>query len=461
MEETMAVTKILSKTMRLDKLIRYVVNKDKTEEQTLVSCIGCEASTAAKTMMDTKRHYGKTDGVQAYHIIQSFKPDEISPALAHELGNRFAMEYLDGYEVVIGTHVDKDHIHNHIAFNSVSDATGLKYHSSPESYYKGIRAISDALCKEYGLSVIMETGGKGLNYAEWKMRKAGLMTYRELVDTDVREALSLALDIGNFYEIMEDRGYTVEHHSKYPTFIPYGSKGNFRAKANGKSLTEDDIRTLIERGFEEHSPQSLMPKQRKEFVPFGKQKGFRALYVSWMYVLGIIGKGGKTQYTKATYADVKRFEQYKAQADYLEEHKIDTAEQLESRKVFLTEQIDMLTKERIILNQKKRRRKNLYDAASQVEYYSELGELYKKGLTVDKDEYRIYLNAKKLLSGQDISAVKQEKTDVYTRLSDINAELRKVRSEIRLCERIEKNTKTMAEKLNAERQAERKEEREI
>lgn len=286
----------------------------------------------------------------------------------------------------------------------------------------------------------METGGKGLNYAEWKMRKAGLMTYRELVDTDVHEALSFALDIGNFYEIMEDRGYTVEHHSKYPTFIPYGSKGNFRAKANGRSLTEDDIRTLIERGLEQQAPQSLIPKRRKEFVPFGKQKGFRALYVSWMYVLGIIGKGGKTQYTKVSYSDVKRFEQYKAQADYLEEKKIDTAEQLESRKKALTKQIDTLTKERIILNQKKRRRNNLYDAVSQVEYYSELEELYKKGLTVDNDEYRIYLNAKKLLSGQDILALKQEKADVYTRLSDINAELRKARSEIRLCESIQRDT---------------------
>ena len=157
-------------------------------------------------------------------------------------------------------------------------------------------------------------------------------------------------------------------------------------------------------------------------------------------MLGIIGKGGKTQYTKVSYSDVKRFEQYKAQADYLEEKKIDTAQQLESRKKALTKQIDTLTKERIILNQKKRRRNNLYDAVSQVEYYSELEELYKKGLTVDNDEYRIYLNAKKLLSGQDILALKQEKADVYTRLSDINAELRKARSEIRLCESIQKDT---------------------
>ena len=436
----MAVTKILAKSMRLDKLIRYVGNKDKTDENTLLTCLNCEFDTAARQMMSTKQRYEKTTGVQAYHIIQSFVPKEISPADAHELGVRFSEEFLPGYEVVIGTHVDKEHIHNHIAFNSVRLVDGVKYTNTMIDYYQGIRRISDALCKEKGLSVIMNIGGKALSYAEWKMHKAGLLTYRELVDSDVHEALSLALDIGNFYEIMEDRGYTVEHHSKYPTFIPYGSKGNFRAKANGKSLTENDIRTLIERGLEQQAPQSLIPKRRKEFVPFGKQKGFRALYVSWMYVLGIIGKGGKTQYTKVSYSDVKRFEQYKAQADYLEEKKIDTAEQLESRKKILTEQINTLTKERIILNQKKRRRRNLYDAASQVEYYSELEELYKKGLTVDNDEYRIYLNAKKLLSKYDVSAVKQEKADVYTRLSDINAELRKVRSEIHLCESIQRDT---------------------
>lgn len=426
--------------MRLDKLIRYVGNKDKTDENTLLTCLNCEFDTAARQMMNTKQRYEKKTGVQAYHIIQSFMPNEISPTDAHELGVRFSEEFLPGYEVVIGTHVDKEHIHNHIAFNSVRLVDGVKYTNTMTDYYQGIRRISDALCKEKGLSVIMNIGGRALSYAEWKMRKAGLLTYRELVDSDVREALALALDIGNFYEIMEDRGYTIEHHSKYPTFIPYGSKGNFRAKANGKSLTEDDIRMLIERGFEEHAPQSLMPKKRKEFVPFGKQKGFRALYVSWMYVLGIIGKGGKTQYTKVSYADVKRFEQYKAQADYLEEKKIDTAQQLESRKKALTKQIDTLTKERIILNQKKRRRNNLYDAVSQVEYYSELEELYKKGLTVNNDEYRIYLNAKKLLSGQDILALKQEKADVYTRISDINAELRKARSEIRLCESIQRDT---------------------
>ena len=111
----MAVTKILAKHMRLDHLVRYVCNPKKTDEQVFVSSVGCVPESAARTWMDTKRRFGRTDGVQAFHIIQSFAPGEITPELAHELGIRFIREHLSEYEVVLGTHVDKGHIHNHIA----------------------------------------------------------------------------------------------------------------------------------------------------------------------------------------------------------------------------------------------------------------------------------------------------------------------------------------------------------
>ena len=432
----MAVTKILAKNMRLDKLINYVGNGDKTEEQTLVTCMNCEFKTAARQMMNTKISYSKVEGVQAYHIIQSFMPSEISPSDAHELGVRFAEEFLPGYEVVVGTHVDKEHIHNHIAFNSVCLGTGKKYTNTMTDYYQGIRRISDALCKEKGLSIIIDTGGKGLSYAEWKMRKAGLLTFRELFEADLQEALSFALDIGNFYEIMEDRGYTIEHHSKYPSFVPYGSSGHYRAKIDGKSLTEDNIRDIIEKGYEEEKSSVLIPKSRPVFVPYGKQKGFRALYVSWMYVLGIIGNGGRTPYPKVSYADVKKFEVYKKQQNYLDTHEIDTSAQLDDRIRLLSTQIDEFTKQRIILNQRKKRQKPLYDALSKIEYFADMETLYANGADVDGTEYRSYLDAKKLLDGKDISALKEEKADVYQQLSDINAEIRKARSEIRLCEQI-------------------------
>lgn len=452
----MAVTKILAKTMRLNKLINYVINADKTEERSLVSCIGCEADTAAKTMMNTKKRFGKTEGVAAYHIIQSFKPDEITPELAHELGSRFASEYLDGYEVVIGTHVDKEHIHNHIAFNSVSDATGLKYHSSPESYYQGIRALSDKLCREYGLSIIMETGGKGLSYAEWKMRKAGLYTYKELMEQDSLESLSLALDIGNFYELMEAQGYTVQHHSKYPSFIPYGSEKPFRVKLGGKSLSEDDIRMVIERGLSDPQSEIVIPRQKKPFVPYGKNKGFRALYVSWMYVLGIIGKGARTPHGRISYAEVKRFEQYKRQADFLEAYSVDTDVQLQELKAALSTHLDALTKQCIILNSKKKQRKPLYDALAAVEYLCDVPKLYEQGASGIEDDYRKYTEARALLENKDAEALQKEKAALYEQLSQINAEMRNIRSELHLCGSIEKELPKIEDALSEREQTRRK-----
>lgn len=155
----MAVTKILSRRGRLDKAIRYVLNGDKTNEQILTARFNCEPGWELKQMLNTKREYGKTDGVQYYHIIQSFKPGEIAPEQALEIAKAFVEEYLPDYEVVIGTHIDKEHCHSHIVFNSVNAETGKKYHSNPRTYYSQIRRISDRLCKERGLSVI--TLGEG------------------------------------------------------------------------------------------------------------------------------------------------------------------------------------------------------------------------------------------------------------------------------------------------------------
>ena len=163
----MAVTKILARKGRLDVGIRYVLNGDKTDDRILTATINCDPNTAVQNMIATKARYGKTDGVQYYHMIQSFKPGEITPELALEIAKEFAEEYLSGYEVVIGTHVDKGHIHSHLIFNSVSADTGEKYHSNAKSYYSQIRAISDRICKAHGLSVILEgQPTKAVSYVE-------------------------------------------------------------------------------------------------------------------------------------------------------------------------------------------------------------------------------------------------------------------------------------------------------
>lgn len=116
----MAVTKILARKARMDVGINYVLNGDKTEDRILTAHLNCDPGRECRQMLETKRRYGKEDGVQYYHVIQAFKPGEVSPELALEIAQKFSEEHLPGHEVVIGVHVDKAHVHAHLVFNSVN-----------------------------------------------------------------------------------------------------------------------------------------------------------------------------------------------------------------------------------------------------------------------------------------------------------------------------------------------------
>lgn len=428
----MAITKILAKNMRLDRLIRYVCNPSKTSERVFVSCIGCERETAAKTWMETKRRYGKTDGVQAYHLIQSFKPDELTPELAHEIGNRFAEEYLDGYEVIVGTHTDRHHIHNHIIFNSVSDRDGTKYHSSRQTYFNEIRTLSDRLCREYGVSTVDEPQRKTLTYIEWRMQKCGVKTQRELFDRDAEECLSLAMDVGSFYARMEDRGYTVRHGSKYPSFLPYGGERSYRVKQKQQSMTEDDLAAYIDRAMRDPTFEVIMPRQQRVHFPRGKVTGIRALILAWTYILGLINDGVKTQYVVPP-KEMKRFTQLKAQAKYLQEHGIETAAQLNDRIHAIDDRIAALTKERTILNVKKKRQKPLYDALQMTAMYADRDT---EAFPMTVEEQEKIKEAHEILQNHSVDILNIERNTLYADLARQNCDLRALRIEQNLCKRI-------------------------
>lgn len=432
----MAVTKIYAKRARLDKLIRYVINPDKTDEMTLVSGIGCEVKTAYDEMMQVKEQYHQTDGVQAYHIIQSFQPGEIDGETAHELGQQFAEEYLKDYQVVIATHVDKHHVHNHLVLNSVSDKTGKKYHSSPESYYKQIRTISDRLCRENGLSVVINPARNSLSYMEWKLQQNGILTLRELFEQDAKECLSQALDIGQFYALMEDHGYTVRHHSAYPSFVPDGYTHPYRLKKNGKSLTEDDIGRLIEEGLSDPNFEVLVSKVEKAFVPYSKAHGPHRIYLSWLYALKLIGQGKRTQYPKINYKELRRFEQIKSCEAFLRENGLETTAQVQEKKIELNRDMERMTKSRIIWNSKKKRNKTLFDALAATESLREVPRLYTQGVAGIEEDYRRYLEAERILQGVDIEVLRAQRDETYEKIASINAQMRKARTELRLIDRI-------------------------
>lgn len=443
----MAVTKIYTWNERLSRLIRYIRNASKTKEESLVSALNCTPENAVRQMRKTKERYDQSDGVQVYHIIQSFRPGEVTPELAHMIGEELAYRYLPGYEVVIGTHIDKDHIHNHLAFNSVCRNTGSKYHSTPGSYYNGIRRISDELCRENGLSVITKPCGIKSSRFEWELHNAGLLTYREMVDQDITECINLALDIGNFYELMEYRGYVIRHQSRYPSFQPDGAKVPLRAKQNGKSLTEDDLSALIDKSLEIGTPEIIVPRHCPAFQHPGRLHGFRALYTHWMYVLGIIGNSGHVPYKNVGCREIRRFKQYKKQQAFLDRTGIDTRSELNAKRESVTREIENLTKTRAVLKRRKKRNRRMYEAAGTIGDLSDIPRLYLENPSGFEKEYARYRKAEKLLEGRGKAALQKERDELQAQISDINMELKKLRSELYLCEMIAHDEPAIEQKL--------------
>ena len=290
----MAITKILYRNGGLRQAIDYITNPVKTDENLLTDYIRCDPGYAAQQMMDTKRTLGKTAGRQCYHIIQSFKPDEITPELAHEIAKQFAAEHLPGYEAVIATHVDKTHIHSHIVFNSVNAVTGKMYHSTCENYYRQIRGVSDRLCKAHGLSIVLENGEKKtVSYAEWLRQKKSQPTFRSMLKADLHDAIEDANDLGHFFMLMEHRGYEI-HHGKRLGFRLRGQEHFMCPERRNPAFSEERIEQAILGNLgqiEAGRKPAFTPKPTPQpYRPHPKHTGFLALYFHYCYLLGRIEK---------------------------------------------------------------------------------------------------------------------------------------------------------------------------
>ena len=448
----MAVTKILARKGRLDVGVRYVLNGDKTDEQILTASQGCSTEHAVSRMMKTKEHYRQTDGVQYYHIIQSFKPGEVTPELALEIAKAFAAEHLPGYQAVIGVHVDKEHIHAHTIFNSVNADTGEKYHSNARSYYSQIRAISDRLCREHGLSVIMEgKGEKAVSYIEWLRQSRGQPTFRSMLEADLREAIEDANDIGHFFLIMEHKGYEIKHGAR----LGFRLKGQERFMVPGRKdplFTEDGIRAAIEGNLNEIAVGSRPAIiYRPRYEPYRrrhpqKYTGFMALYVHYLYLLG---KAGQRQYppkmTPHLRREIMKFESYKEQFAFLRAHGASTAEGLQAVHARAEETMATLTKQRTIPNVRKKKRRALHDALSDAEALAPARDCYASGMPGMEKPFARYMDAVSTLEQCGIPKEKLlvEKADLYRQLADINREIRQARNELSLCETIERNRPQM------------------
>ena len=175
----------------VDNVVEYAADEMKTERRSYVSCLNCREDTAAAQFMETKRLWGKPGGRVCYHGYQSFKADEVTAETAHEIGVRLAEELWGGrFEVVVATHCNTGHYHNHFVINSVSWADGKKFYNSPADYAR-MREVSDRLCREYAISVIEDPGRQTKDYAEWQAERDGKPTHRGAIRADIDRAIRI------------------------------------------------------------------------------------------------------------------------------------------------------------------------------------------------------------------------------------------------------------------------------
>ena len=343
----------------LRDVMDYMTQDSKTEEQRYVSGVNCVPAIARDEMQMVKRQFGKEGGIVAFHGYQSFAPGEVAAEQAHEIGIELARRlWGDKFQVVVATHLDREHIHNHFVLNSVSFVDGKKFNDCKATYTL-MRHTSDELCREHGLSVIEHPEqGRTMSYDAWEAEQKGKSTWYSQIRRDVDAAITRSFLFERFVANLREQGYEVKLE-KYIAVRPPGKERFVRLKTLGDNYTEKAIRQRI-RNHEQtplyHRPPAP-PKRR--YTVRGKPKkltGFRALCYRYLYLLGKLKKPTASP-RKSRYLmdEIIKFDRYQEQFKLLTKYHIDTEEQLHSLEETAQADIDALTQQRAELYRQKRK----------------------------------------------------------------------------------------------------------
>lgn len=326
----------------LQDVIAYAANEEKTQEFYYTSGINCSVECARDQFDTTKLRFGKTGGNVAYHAYQSFKPGEVTPGEAHAIGVQLAEElWGDRFQVVVATHLDRDHIHNHIIINSVSFRDGLKFHECRDNT-RLLRDTSDRICLEHGLSVIENPKGKRVSSYVYKMERAGMPTRYNVARQAIDESVALSLNIEEFKSELRKRGYSYhfDPQRKYWTVTPPGWTKPIRIH----QLGEDYTRESIKRRIYENDPSVRQERLRQNYrIPnhyslrrridhIMGRSGLEKLYLRYCYELGILPKyrQNPTRLHIVLKEDLLKCDMYSEQAKLLSKYHVNTDEDLSS-----------------------------------------------------------------------------------------------------------------------------------
>ena len=347
----MATTSIWSIKNNLKQSINYIINPEKTlnedygedsynyleissnkdynfkkEKTHYISCLNCSEIDPYEDMKFTKERYLKTDGILAFHAYQSFKEGEVSADVAHEIGVRFAEEMFGDYEVVVATHQNTNHIHNHFIINSVSFMTGKKYNNNRTNLAK-LRQISDSLCEEYGLSILDEDIGYKNTY---KHKVIDNDNYKTLKD-DLDNVISYSVTLKQVMDRMKLLGYKCYSRNGVITIYRDGYDKVRIEKAFGSDYTKDRINERL------YSSRQIAFKpipQKNIFQEYlsktnNHHKGIYGLFIYYCYLLKVFPKEHPKQYLPYSIRqEIKKLDSFSKQTEFMVDNKIETIEDL-------------------------------------------------------------------------------------------------------------------------------------
>ena len=416
----MAISKILHMkdsgnsfhARHLKRALDYVMNPEKTQGGRLVGAINCQTDMAFEQMMDTKKQFGKTDKRQGYHIILSFKEDEVEPDRAFEITQKFVAEYLgDAYEAVFVVHDNTDHVHSHIVFNSVSFVDGKKYRYEKGDWAKYIQPITNKLCQEYGLSIIdVEDGSKEKkheNYKDWSEYREGSFVWADMIKRDLDACILQANDFSGFLELLSEKGYEVKQ-GKYLAVRPQGMTRFRRCKTLGENYSQEAIMERIAKEdlsfyqSQNEEKQAAIVKCYVKRYRRAKMSGLQKRYYAKLYRIGKLKKKPYSQVWKYK-DDIRKMHKLQEEYLFLVNHDIRSAEKLVSVISSLTDKRKEVSAEKSRIYKARERSRELFDIADDMKELEPAEKSFLQGDEFFTDEHLQWETLKQKLLSQGYS----------------------------------------------------------
>ena len=418
----------------LDNAVHYIENDHKTERCLYISTYNCSRDTVVRDMRTTQKRWNKYQrkkSVLGYHLIISYAPGEVTPQEAHFYGRQLVERiFAERYEVVVTTHTDKAHLHNHIVFNSVSFLDGRMYRNNFKDYFGDIRTVSDEICREHGISVITSQN-RGKDYYERQAEKNQKPTIRSMIRKDIDEVIEQSFTYRSFLEGMQKRGYSIKSgpRVKHTAVKPAGSQRYFRLSSLGKGYSEKEIKErLIEKrlyGRYVQKDRKLKGKARLngKYQKSRRIKGIRALYWRYLYMLGKVKRRtAPRKVSPLLYDEVIRFDKYVKQNKFINKYKINTTQDLMKVKSFFDGEILRLETERKALGKEVRRKgESMKENADYQQYNAQLKEYRAKVRMCDsilETEGRIRSTLKTIAEAEQKEVKKDEPGQRSSRTND-------------------------------------------